>query len=129
MPDVTGQPWWVVVIVAVLGVLGGVGADLLRRRAKHVPTDEESPEALPSGEGGEAYQAVKLAIQALAETAAREAAESTEERARATDLRHQLEECARALQLAEENNRETQRRLMQCEDNARALIQKFPGGS
>lgn len=129
IPDMAGQPWWVVVVVAVLTVLGSVGGAWVTRRANKDELDTEEPTALSAGdEGGEAYQAIQLAIQALADVATREADESNAERVRADELRKQLQECARALQLAEAARDTAERKLSECEQNARILINRLQEG-
>lgn len=136
IPDLTGQPAWVVVVVAFLFVSGALGLAYLRARGKAAP-EEDPPEVRPGGApqleaaapGPAGY--IDRAIQHLAEVAEREAQESRDARAEtrevraqaethrqeADDLRRQLVECRQEVLSARAE-------LARCEARAELLVQQ-----
>lgn len=126
IPNLEGQPGWVVVIVFALVVIGTLGTLWLKARVPHgekpsVPELPDPPPALPlprdTGENVTALQLVNFALNHLAETARREAQQGEEAEHKVEELRRQLEECKRELQIV-------QRRLEQCQENAHHLAQR-----
>ena len=97
LPDLAGQPPWVVVTVMVLFVLGSLGVAWLRRGNPDPDSDgiEQGGSANVPVEAGahDAVLVVGKALDHLAEVARREALESDSERAEARLLRQRLDEC------------------------------------
>jgi hypothetical protein len=108
LPDLTGQPPWVVVTVMTLFTFGVLGLAYLRRGRQDPDSDaadqSDSDNVLanagnpPALAGAHApYEVVGRALDHLAEAAKREAAEAEAERAERrrveTDLRRKLDEC------------------------------------
>lgn len=113
LPNLEGQPAWVVVVVVALFVLGTLGWAYLRREQP----DDARPELSESGaatlapDGGHAAvgETLRAALDHLAESAHREALEAETERNRAAELQQRLEACAGELLVV-------RHRLEQCED-------------
>lgn len=110
LPNLEGQPPWVVVIVVFLFVAGTLGGIYLRRRFKapeETPQIEDEPAtlALPSGGVATAFDPVKEAMGMAMAAAARstEDADRAEEEARV--LAKQLAACERDKAVTEERLR------------------------
>jgi DNA repair ATPase RecN len=127
IPSLEGQPGWVVIIVFALAVFGTIATLVIKNRVskeekKTVPAlPETTPTALPlprdSNENITAFALIQAAMEHLAETARREAAQGEEAEHKVEELRRQLEDCKRELQTV-------QRRLEECQDNAHRLAQR-----
>lgn len=118
LPDLTGQPPWVVVVVFTLFILGVLGLAWLRRTGR-APEDE--PGALeaadtvtPLDPSGNPYAVAQRALDHLAEVARRADAESAEERSYRRSLADRVEELTRKLE-------EVTAQLADCERRAEAL--------
>jgi hypothetical protein len=97
LPDLAGQPPWVVITVVVLTVLGTLGVAWLRRGNPDPDSDaidQGNSANVPLESGAhDAVLVVGKALDHLAEVARREALESDSERAEARLLRQRLDEC------------------------------------
>lgn len=106
LPDLSGQPAWVVVVVMALFVAGTIGVKWVGRNARAVDADEEDQEAdrpaVPSAGNGHAAlpgsdaQTTLVLTKAL-DLLANEAVESQGARAEADRLRSQLIACSEKL--------------------------------
>lgn len=99
LPNLEGQPGWVVVVVVGLFVLGGLGVAYIRSAGQDDDTEPglaDRGAATLSADGGHAAvgETLRAALGHLAETAHREALEAETERARATELQIRLETCS-----------------------------------
>lgn len=119
LPDLTGQPPWVVVVVFSLFVLGVLGLGWLRWKSGQPPEDQ--PAALESADtvtpldpSGNPYAVAQRALDHLAEVARRADAESAEERSYRRSLADRVEELTRKLE-------EVTAQLADCERRAEAL--------
>lgn len=103
LPDLAGQPPWVVVIVFFLFVAGTLGVTWIRRGRPEVTEGEDAqtagpiesgavPSALTSADNG-AHAVVQTALMHLAAVAEREAAESAAARSEAAKLQERLDRC------------------------------------
>lgn len=112
LPNLEGQPGWVVVVVVGLFVMGTLGWAYLRRdqpdEVRPELTDGGGATLTPDGGHGAVGETLRAALAHLAETAHREAQEAETERARAAELRERLEACAGELLVV-------RHRLEQCE--------------
>jgi len=129
LPDLAGQPPWVVVVVFFLFVAGTLGVTWIRRGRPEVADGEEAqsasqlePGAVPSAltsTDNSANTVAQTALMHLAAVAEREAAESAAARIEADRLRERLEACSeerqRLAHLLEANERERQRLTWQLE--------------
>jgi len=129
LPDLAGQPPWVVVVVFFLFVAGTLGVTWIRRGRPEVADGEEAqsasqlePGAVPSAltsTDNSANTVAQTALMHLAAVAEREAAESAAARIEADRLRERLEVCSeerqRLAHLLEANERERQRLTWQLE--------------
>jgi hypothetical protein len=118
LPDLTGQPPWVVVVVFGLFVLGVLGLAWLRRTGR---TPEDDPPAIegadtvtPLDASGNPYAVAQRALDHLAEVARRADAESAEERSYRRSLADRVEELTRELEAVTAQ-------LAECERRAEAL--------
>lgn len=118
IPDLAGQPPWVVVVVVTLIVAGTLGLAWLRRTGR-VP--EEDPPAVggadtvtPLDASGNPYAVAQRALDHLAEVARRADAESAEERSYRRSLTDRVEELTRELEAVTAQ-------LAECERRAEAL--------
>lgn len=132
LPDLTGQPAWVVVVVVALMVAGMIGTKWVARNAREVDgEEEEEPDgdrpALPSGGfhssgGGDAN--TTLAITKALDLLANEAVESQGARAEVDRLREELLACSRERdRIAGERDR-AQAELDQCNRQCRELAMR-----
>lgn len=125
VPDVTGQPAWVIVVLAVLAVVSTLGVAWFANRSRKSATAEEQPQAtLPGGGQDTTAVVIQSALDHLARVAEREAAESTEARREMADLRRSLEtaraDYAAILRRAEE----AEASLALCRQHASLLADK-----
>lgn len=119
VPPLEGQPAWVVIIVAVLTVAGGLGIAYIAARARSSPHQEKTPVTVRSG-NPDAMDVIHLAIEHLADMARRESEQSDESQREANRLREQL-------QKAEQRLAQAQRDLETCQEHARKLAAKAYG--
>lgn len=144
LPDLSGQPWWVLVLVVVLFVAGSVGTTYIRHRSpggqQEAVEGENDDGARPEG-GAPAHAALTgpdphatLVIKQALDLLASEAVESNAARAEAGRLQQQLVDCNRQREEAEDSlarsERETQRlraELEACNAECRKLARKALG--
>lgn len=130
LPDLAGQPGWVVAVVAFLFTAGSLGTALIRRNDGGSAEDEQDASARPLEAGAVAslppapHDGATLAIQKALDHLAAEAAESREARAETAVLRRELE--AMREELAEKTRvlAEAQGLLARCEARAELLAQQ-----
>lgn len=132
LPNLEGQPGWVIIVVVGLVVIGGLGVAYLRREAKgDDEDDDERPQDSPRVEGApatvslpagaNALDLVKDSLGMLATQAAGHKADADRAEEEAKELARQLAECGRKMavleerhaQLGEERDR-LRRRLNAC---------------
>jgi hypothetical protein len=124
LPNLEGQPGWVIIVVVALFSLSSVGAAFLRKRlgrgAKH---DEENPQiegapdtvALPRGSGTPHHlELVRESMTMMAAQAARNAEDADRAEARERELQRQLAECAEARAVLNERYAQLERELAIC---------------
>lgn len=123
VPDATTQPIWVVIVLAVIGLIGTLGVALLSSRAGKSTTQEDGGQAtLPEGAGADPTAAVlQSALEHLARVADREAAESEEARKETAVLRERLEAVASQLQVAHQRAERAEADLAACRAHADIL--------
>lgn len=136
LPDLTGQPSWVVVVVIALVTAGSVGLAWIKRGER--PKTEEpaaarpvDAQAVPSVSGtppSDATQVIQSALEHLAAVAAREALESKEARAETTvsraetaELRRDLLTCGTELNKALRRAESAEAELTRCRAQAELL--------
>lgn len=102
LPNLEGQPGWVVVVVFALFVTGTLGALYLRKRFKEDKKDSEQSRevegkpatlALPAGAVGQPFDPVKEAMGLVAASAARNADDADRAEEEARMLSKHLAEC------------------------------------
>lgn len=124
IPDLTGRPDWVLIVVVLLLVAGTVGTRLIGRRAGGADGDEEGqeedrPDALPQGQGGDAQTALVL-TKAL-DLLAAEAVESRETRVEFERMRTELLECSAERDRVAQVAAKAQADLERCNQECRRL--------
>jgi hypothetical protein len=144
LPDLSGQPWWVLVLVVILFVSGSVGTAWIRHRPSARKTElaegEEDDGARPGGDEGAPPALTRgdphatLVIKQALDLLASEAGESSAARAESEALRLQLVECSRQreeaerrLELSESETRQLRNRLDACNAECRKLARKALG--
>lgn len=123
MPDVTGQPTWVVVVLAALTLIGTVSVAWITARARKSATQDGGEQATLS-EGGQADTSVVIAqaaLEHLARIADREAAESDEARKETATLRATLERTLGQLFEAQRRAERAEADLIACRAHAELL--------
>lgn len=119
LPDLEGQPAWVVVVVVFLFVAGGLGTLYLKRKA-----DEDEPEDAPQVEGKEATVAlpagtapldlVRDSMGVLATQAAQHKADADRAEEEARELARKLAQCERDLAVLVERHASLTEQLAEC---------------
>lgn len=134
LPNLEGQPGWVVIVVVLLVVVGGLGVAYLRREAKD--DDDDGPQESPRLEntpatvglpaGANALDLVKDSMGVLANQAAAHKADADRAEEEARELSRQLAACDRdkavleAKMLAlQERHADLQRRYEACMERNR----------
>lgn len=130
LPNLEGQPGWVIIVVVGLVVIGGLGVAYLRREAKADDEDDEpqvSPRvegkpatvALPAG--ANALDLVKDSLGVLATQAAEHKRDADRAEEEAKELARQLSECGRdravlqaQMEALQERHADLQRRYEAC---------------
>lgn len=138
IPDLAGQPAWVVVVVSVLFVVGSVGTAWLRRGKPEAEEDPEGETARPvesgavpsltTGSGDHATLVIQKALDHLAS----EAQESREARAETATLRRELESVRAELLRRTADLEAAVGHLARCEARAELLAeraQRHEGGN
>lgn len=126
MPDVTGQPAWVVIVLALLTLTGTVAVAYITARSRKSATQTEADQATLS-EGGKVDTSVvvlQAALDHLARVAEREAAESDEARRETATLRAKLENTLGQLQEAHHRADQAEQALIACRAHAELLSQQ-----
>lgn len=133
LPDLSGQPGWVVVVVVALLVAGTVGVRWVAARTGQADEEEDATEgdrpALPAG-GSDAHTALVL-TKAL-DLLANEAAESQGARAEADQLRDELLTCSTERDRLAQVATTAQAELEKCNRECRKLAMRaleMGGGS
>jgi hypothetical protein len=137
LPDLTGQPGWVYVVVVGLTTLGSAGLALIKRGEKTRTTENPAIErpataqAVPSPSAASPANAtlvIQGALEHLARVAEREALESKEARAETTvsraetaELRKDLLACGTALTAALRRAEAAEQELTRCRAQAELL--------
>lgn len=147
IPDLSGQPPWVVITVMALFFAGSIGLAWVRRRTPggddqaledgqvanaRPPSVEGVPShATPNGHVDSTALVIKQALDHLAQTAEREANESQEARAESARyraeverLRQELIQCDRDRERAVVALESAQLRLARCNDRCKKLAQE-----
>ncbi len=129
LPDLTGQPSWVYVVVSALVIAGTLGLAWIKRGSR--TADPEDPaagrpvdaQAVPSITAGglDATQVIQVSLEHLARVAEREALESREARAETAALRRELVECGTELTAATRRAELAELELSRCQEHARVL--------
>ena len=132
LPNLEGQPGWVVIVVVLLVVVGGLGVAYLRREAKDDDEPQESPRvetapatvSLPAG--ANALDLVKDSMGVLATQAAAHKADADRAEEEARKLALELAACARdkavletKMAALEERHADLQRRYEACMERTR----------
>lgn len=118
MPDLDGQPGWVVVVVVALFVLGGWGTLYLHRRLtrsgepREVEQGGDTVAAVTPAMGP--FDAVTSAVNHMAESARREAANADKAEEEAKELRRLLAECDKDRALLERRFADLTAQLEEC---------------
>lgn len=146
LPDLTGQPGWVYIVVVGLTTLGTLGLAWIKRGDKARqsedtttprPVDAQAVPSLPGATPPDATLVIQGALEHLARVAEREALESKEARAETSvsraetaDLRRELLVCGTelttALRRAEAAEAELARCRMQADVLSRQAFRKGP---
>lgn len=126
LPDLSGQPGWVVVVVFGLLVIGTVGTKWVSRNARDdeqddVETDRPAPPGLQS-HSDDVHTA--LAITKALDLLANEAVESQGARAEVDRLRTQLLECSAERERFARDLAKAQADLEQCNRECRRLAMR-----
>lgn len=124
VPDITGQPAWVVIVIMFLTVSGALGVAFLTTRRKSANQEAAEQATLPSGETSPTVLVMHAALDHLARVADREAAESEEARKEAAALRTQLQEQLHEVVRLQRVVAETREALTRCEVRAEFLSQQ-----
>lgn len=131
LPDMSGQPWWVVVIVVSLLVAGSIGTRWVGARAGRSGEQEEDAEgdrpALPGGQhaaaSSDTSQTTAVLTKAL-DLLASEAAESQDARAEVGRLRDELLRCSAERDRVARAAEKAQADLEQCNRECRRLAMR-----
>lgn len=125
LPNLEGQPGWVIVVVFGLFVFGVLGTMYLRHRLKI--TEEEAPDEPPKIEGvpdtvsvtasAVQYDLARDAMGLLATHAAKSAQDADRAEQEAKELAKQLGECGRELALCQERYRTLEARYFAAIQN------------
>lgn len=135
MPDLSGQPPWVVIVVVSLMAISSIGGAVLggegrRRKRRRNRKNDELPEAkqhsVPSLPGGEAH-VLNLSVQALVDTARLERQEAEEARRETRAIRMRYDQAMRELDEARRVAQRALADLAHCESNADHLRAQLNG--
>lgn len=120
LPNLEGQPGWVVVVVFGLFVLGGLGALWLKRRG-HDP--EEPAEIQAKGDTlaitADKFDPVREAMTFAARQAEKSAEDADKAETEAKELARQLAECGKALAILQERYDLIAAQLAACNEQHR----------
>jgi uncharacterized membrane protein len=130
LPDLTGQPGWVYIVVVALTTFGTLGLAWIKRgeraRAAEDPTtprpvDAKAVPSLPGATPPDATLVIQGALEHLAHVAEREALESREARSETADLRRELLVCGTELTTALRRAEAAEAELVRCRVQAELL--------
>lgn len=127
LPNLDGQPGWVIIVVVALFVLSGLGGVYLKRRldkpnGERPPQIEARPDTVvPPSEVGH-LELIRESMGMLAAQATRHADDADRAEERERDLARQLAECSRAQAILQERHDQLARELAAC----RAVM--YPNG-
>lgn len=129
LPDLAGQPGWVVAVVVSLFTVGSLGAAWLRNRSPGRAVEPAEDEARPSELEPGAVPSVSpapqdgatLTLHRTLDFLAAEAAESREARAEAATIRKELETVREELSRSRQEHAATVARLTRCEARTELL--------
>lgn len=130
LPNLEGQPPWVVIVVVALFFVGTLGGLYLRRKSQDPPEETPSVEdagakvSLPAG--APAFDPVREAMGHLATSAAKNAEDADRAEEEAKMLREKLAECDRELAVLRERHSALELRLRLCEERSRYRSQENP---
>jgi hypothetical protein len=136
LPDLSGQPAWVIIVVVGLTALGSLGGAILqrgekRRKREHVDNDGDNAiehrhrvPSLPSGE----THVLGMSVQALIDTARHERREAEEARSAERALRARYEQAMAELEEARRTAQRALADLDHCRANVDRLHAKLNGG-
>jgi hypothetical protein len=133
LPNLEGQPGWVIIVVVGLVVFGGLGVAYLRREARKDDEDDppqDSPQvegapatvSLPAG--ANALDLVKDSMGVLATQAAAHKADADRAEEEARDLARQLAECGRGLAVLETRHAALQERYDELRQRLDACLER-----
>lgn len=103
LPDLEGQPGWVVIVVVALFVAGSLGVAYLRFKSKHDPEDapqieaEDATVALPAATSAAPLDLVRDSMGVLATQAAQNKQDADRAEDEAKELATRLAECQRQM--------------------------------
>lgn len=125
LPDLSGQPAWVVIVVVTLLVIGSVGSKWITRGGREIEEggedgQEEDRPALHAPSPGSDAQTTLVLTKAL-DLLANEAVESRDSRAEAERLRDELLTCSRERDRVARQLADVQADLEKCNADCRAL--------
>jgi Flp pilus assembly protein TadB len=137
LPDLTGQPAWVIVVVVGLTALGTLASAVVqrgerRRKRQRSKDNDDDPtvgdrQRVPSLPSGDAH-VLGVSVQALVDTARHERREAEEARAETRDVRARYEQAMRELGEARRTAERALVDLAHCQDAADRLRKKLNGG-
>lgn len=122
VPDAAAQPAWVVIVLAVLGLLGTLGVAFLTSRSRKSTTQDDGGQAtLPEGGPDPTAVVLQSALEHLARVADREATESEQARKETAQLRRKLETALAELQGVRARAERAEADLAACRAHAEIL--------
>ena len=136
LPNLEGQPGWVIIVVVALVVFGGLGVAWLRREARDDDEDDDGPQDSPRLDGppatvslpagANALDLVKDSLGVLATQAAAHKADADRAEEEARGLAKELAACARdkavlqaQMDALSERHADLQRRYQACLERGR----------
>lgn len=119
MPSLEGQPPWVVILVAVLVMLGGLGVAWIKRGARDDDPPEKPPRldaepATVSLPPGPVFDPVHAVVDSLTAQAVRSAEDADRAEAEAKSLARQLADCERQQAVLQERHDNLAAQLAAC---------------
>jgi Flp pilus assembly protein TadB len=137
LPDLTGQPPWVIVVVVGLTALGTLGGAILqrgekRRKRRRRAENDDDPAidhrhrvpSLPSGQA----DVLGVSVNAIIEHARRESEEAAEARAETRALQARYEQAIRELEEARRTAQRALADLGHCQAHVERLRSEMNGG-
>jgi predicted Zn-dependent protease len=139
LPDLSGQPPWVIVVVAGLTVAGSIAGAILqggerrarKKRKREIDNDAKATAALPQGVPSSSVgptDVLHASVTAIIEQARRESAEAVEARAETRALRARYEQAMVELEEARRVANRANADLGRCRAHVEELRTKLNGG-